>query len=222
MTKLAPSILSADFAQLGEQLRRAEDGGADYIHIDVMDGRFVPNISVGPLVVEAAHRATSLPLDVHLMIVEPDRYLADFVSAGASILTVHQEASPHLQATLARIRSLGARAGVAVCPATPITFIEEVAEDFDLVLIMTVNPGFGGQGLIPSTIAKVRRTRQLLDSLHSAAELEVDGGINSSNAAQLVAAGADVVVAGSAVFANGAIEQDLRRLGAAAIRVAGA
>lgn len=212
MTKLAPSILSADFTQLGEQVRRAEAGGADYIHVDVMDGRFVPNITVGPLVVEAAHRATSLPLDVHLMIVEPDRYLADFISAGASILTVHQEACPHLQATLACIRSLGARAGVAVCPATPVTFLEEVAEDFDLVLVMTVNPGFGGQELIPSTIAKVRRARQLLDSLQSAAELEVDGGINRSNAPQLVAAGADVVVAGSAVFANGAIEQDLHAL----------
>jgi len=210
--KLAPSILSADFARLGEQIRRAEAGGANYVHVDVMDGRFVPNLTVGPLVVEAARSATSLPLDVHLMIEEPDRYVPDFVRAGASIVTVHQEACRHLQATLALIRSLGARAGVSLCPATPVSVLDEVTDDLDLVLIMTVNPGFGGQKLIPSTIRKVHRARQLLKETDSVAELEVDGGVNLETAPRLVAAGAEVLVAGSAVFGNGEIEQNLREL----------
>jgi len=210
--KLAPSILSADFARLGEQVHRAEDSGADYIHVDVMDGRFVPNLTVGPLVVEAVRRATALPLDVHLMIEEPERYAKDFVAAGASILTVHQEACRHLQATLALIRSLGARAGVSLCPATPVSVLHEVTDDFDLVLIMTVNPGFGGQRLIPATIDKVGRMRQLLREAGCSAELEVDGGVNLDNAPRLVAAGADVLVAGSAVFRDDAIEANLGRL----------
>ncbi len=217
--KLAPSILSADFARLGEQVHRAEDGGADYIHVDVMDGRFVPNLTVGPLVVEAVRRSTSLPLDVHLMIEEPERYLHDFVEAGASILTVHQEACRHLQATLALIRSLGARAGVSLCPATPVSVLDEVTADFDLVLIMTVNPGFGGQGLIPSTIRKVGRMRKLLRDTDCPAELEVDGGVNVETAPRLVAAGAEVLVAGSAVFANGEIEANLRRIREAAAAI---
>jgi len=210
--KLAPSILSADFARLGEQVRRAEDGGADYIHVDVMDGRFVPNLTVGPLVVEAVRRTTSLPLDVHLMIEEPERYAREFIEAGASILTVHQEACRHLQATLALIRSLGARAGVSLCPATPVGVLEEVIEDVDLILIMTVNPGFGGQSLIPAAIRKVHRARKLLREMDCAAELEVDGGVNLETAPRLVAAGAEVLVAGSAVFGNDAIESNLRRL----------
>jgi ribulose-phosphate 3-epimerase len=210
--KLAPSILSADFARLGEQVRRAEDGGADYIHVDVMDGRFVPNLTVGPLVVEAVRRSTSLPLDVHLMIEEPERSVSDFVAAGASILTVHQEACRHLQATLALIRSLGAKAGVSLCPATPVSALEEVTEDLDLVLIMTVNPGFGGQRLIPATVRKVQRARKLLREASCVAEVEVDGGVNVETAPQLVAAGAEVLVAGSAVFAKDAIEENLRRL----------
>ena len=210
--KLAPSILSADFARLGEQIRRAEDGGADYIHVDVMDGRFVPNLTVGPLVVEAVRRSTSLPLDVHLMIEEPERSVRDFVAAGASILTVHQEACRHLQATLALIRSLGAKAGVSLCPATAVSVLEEVTEDLDLVLIMTVNPGFGGQRLIPATVRKVQRARKLLQEADCAAEVEVDGGVNVDTAPRLFAAGAEVLVAGSAVFANDAIEDNLRRL----------
>lgn len=161
--KIAPSILSADFTRLGEQVRRAENGGADYIHVDVMDGRFVPNITVGPFIVEAVSRATSLPLDVHLMIEEPERYLADFVKAGASVLTVHQEACRGLQSTLVKIRELGARAGVSLRPATPVSMIEDVVDDLDLLLIMTVEPGFGGQGLIPSMIEKISRARRLLD-----------------------------------------------------------
>lgn len=210
--KLAPSILSADFTRLGEQIRRAEDAGADYIHIDVMDGRFVPNLTVGPFIVEAARRATSLPLDVHLMIEDPERYTRDFVTAGASIVTVHQEACRHLQATLAEIRALGARAGVSLCPATPVALLEDVTDDLDLLLVMTVNPGFGGQSLIPSCYRKVRQARELLDRAGSSAELEVDGGVNAATAPRLVAEGADVLVAGSAVFNGDAIEASIQRL----------
>jgi ribulose-phosphate 3-epimerase len=210
--KIAPSVLSADFTRLGDQVARAEGAGADYIHVDVMDGRFVPNITVGPLIVEAVRRSTTLPVDVHLMIEEPERYVRDFIQAGASILTVHQEACRHLQATLASIRTAGARAGVALCPATPLGAVQELPEDFDLLLIMTVNPGFGGQTLIPATAEKVRRAREWLDRVGCAAELEVDGGISPATAARLVAAGADVLVAGSAVFGDGAVESNLRRL----------
>ncbi len=210
--KLAPSILSADFARLGEQVHRVENSGADYIHVDVMDGRFVPNLTVGPAVVKAVRGVTSLPLDVHLMIEEPERYIRDFAEAGASIITVHQEACRHLQATLALIRSLGKRAGVSLCPATPVSVLEDVVEDVDLVLIMTVNPGFGGQSLIPATIKKVHRARKLLREMDCSAELEVDGGVNVETAPRLVAAGADVLVAGSAVFANDEIEANMRRL----------
>jgi ribulose-phosphate 3-epimerase len=210
--KLAPSILSADFTRLREQVQRAEDAGADYIHVDVMDGRFVPNITVGPLIVEAVRRSTARPLDVHLMIVEPERYAADFIHAGASILTVHQEACIHLQATVAKIRELGARAGVAICPATPVATVEDIVADLDLLLIMLVNPGFGGQKLIPSTVQKVRRARELLTRTSSAAELEVDGGVNVDTARQVVAAGATVLVAGSAVFGDDGIETNLAAL----------
>jgi len=215
--KLAPSILSADFTRLGEQVRRAEEAGAEYIHVDVMDGRFVPNLTIGPLIVEAVRRSTSLPLDVHLMIVEPEQYIEEFVKAGASILTVHQEACRHLQATLARIRALGARAGVSLCPATPISALEEVTDDIDLVLIMSVNPGFGGQSLIPSSYDKVARMRAMLDAKGCAAELEVDGGINTETAPRLVAVGADVLVAGSAIYRNDEIEANSALLRAAAL-----
>ena len=207
--KLAPSILSADFSRLREQVQRAEEAGADYIHVDVMDGRFVPNITVGPLIVDAVRRSTTLPLDVHLMIVEPERYLEDFIHAGASIVTVHQEACVHLQATLARIRTLGARAGVALCPATPVGTLEDITSDLDLLLIMLVNPGFGGQKLIASTIQKVRRARDLLAEARSSAELEVDGGVNADTARDVTAAGATVLVAGSAVFGDDAVEANI-------------
>ena len=210
--RFAPSILSADFTRLGEQVRRAEAAGADYIHIDVMDGRFVPNLTIGPFVVEAVRRTTTLPLDVHLMIEEPERYLSEFVSAGASILTVHQEACRHLYSTLVEIRKLGARAGVSLCPATPVRTLEEVVDYVDLVLIMSVEPGFGGQTFIPSSLSKVRRTRALLDETRSPAELEVDGGVNIETAPALFAAGADVLVAGSAVFREDRIEENLQRL----------
>ena len=222
MIKLSPSILSADFTRLGDQIRRAADAGADYIHVDVMDGRFVPNITIGPFIVEAARRVTSLPLDVHLMIEEPERYTADFVHAGASIVTVHQEACRHLQATLAGIRSQGARAGVSLNPATPLVVLEEVTSDIDLVLIMTVNPGFGGQRLIPSMVHKVEKARSFLDNAQCAAELEVDGGINPTNVATLVTAGARVVVAGSAIFSDDQIEGNLERLRAATMQAANA
>ncbi len=218
--KLAPSILSADFGRLADEIRAAELAGADYIHVDVMDGRFVPNITIGPLVVEAAKRATSLPLDVHLMIEEPERYIAQFIEAGASIVTVHQEACRHLQATLNDIRKRGARAGVSVCPATPLGVLEELQDDVDLVLIMTVNPGFGGQRLIPGTVKKVGRARRLLDSWSSRVELEVDGGVNADTIAVLVEQGADVCVAGSAVFDQGQVQKNIQKLRAAAALVA--
>ena len=214
--RIAPSILSADFTQLGEQIRRAEAAGADYIHIDVMDGHFVPNLTVGPLVVEAARRVTSLPLDVHLMIEEPDRLLAEFIDAGASILTVHQEACRHLQRTLTEIRSRGAKAGVALCPSTPIAVLEDVAADLDLLLVMTVNPGFPAQKLIPACIEKVRKAREALRQWGANTLIEVDGGINASTARQLIEAGAEILVAGSAIFGHGEIESNLQKLRVAA------
>jgi len=201
--KIAPSILNADFGHLADQVAQAERGGADYIHVDVMDGAFVPNISMGPMAVEAVRAATSLPLDVHLMIEEPRRYLSEFVNAGASIVTVHVEAVRHLQATVAAIREAGARAGVALCPATPLSAVEEVFGQLDLLLVMTVNPGFGGQRLIPETLDKIARARALLDRCNAAAELEADGGINLENVAEVVARGARVIVAGSSVFVAG-------------------
>jgi ribulose-phosphate 3-epimerase len=217
--KIAASILSADFARLRDQIREAEDSRVDYIHVDVMDGRFVPNITVGPLVVEAVRRCTSLPLDVHLMIEEPERYLGDFIAAGASIVTVHQEACRHLQRVLAEIHERGAQAGVSLCPATPVGMIEEVVAELDLLLIMTVNPGFGGQSLIPSCLAKVQRARQLLDRHGSRAALEVDGGINTTTAAAAVEAGADILVAGSAIFTGGAVGENVARLRASAAQL---
>jgi ribulose-phosphate 3-epimerase len=198
--KVAPSILSCDFSRLAEEIRAVETGGADWIHVDVMDGHFVPNITIGPVITGAARRATELPLDVHLMIEEPDRYLEAFVAAGASGLTVHQEVCPELERTIARIHELGVQAGVAVNPATPLEAVRDVLPDVDLLVVMSVNPGFGGQAYIPTSTEKVRRARALLDELGSGAELEVDGGVDAGNAAELVKMGATVLVAGSAVY----------------------
>ena len=201
--KLSPSILDADFGRLAEQVREAETAGADYLHIDVMDGQFVPNITLGPAVVAAIRRATRLPLDLHLMIEEPRRFLSQFVEAGASIMTVHAEAVRHLHATVAAIQQAGVRAGVALNPATPLTAVEEIVDRLDLLLIMTVNPGFGGQQLIPETLDKIARARALLDARGARAELEVDGGIKAENVIEVVRRGARVVVAGSAIFVGG-------------------
>lgn len=200
--KVAPSVLSCDFGRLAEEIAAVEAGGADWIHIDVMDGHFVPNITIGPLIVEAARRATTLPLDVHLMIDSPERYVGAFIDAGADVVTVHQEACRHLHRTLQTIRELGGRAGVALNPATPMEAVRDVAASLDLLLIMSVNPGFGGQRFIPETLEKLSRARALLDAARSAAELEVDGGVDASNAASIVSAGASVLVAGSAVYGH--------------------
>ena len=202
--KLSPSILNADFGRLAEQVREAEAAGADYLHVDVMDGQFVPNISLGPAIVAAIRQATTIPLDLHLMIEEPRRFLREFVEAGAGIMTVHAEAVRHLHATVAAIQDAGARAGVALNPATPLSAVEEVVDRLDLLLIMTVNPGFGGQALIPETLDKIERARALLDGRGARAELEVDGGVKAENVAEVVRRGARVVVAGSAIFVGGA------------------
>ncbi len=200
MIKIAPSILSADFARLGEEIAAVERGGADYIHVDVMDGHFVPNITIGPLVVEAVRRVTSLPLDVHLMIENPDLYIPEFAKAGADILTVHQEAVPHLHRTVQLIRSLGKKAGVSINPGTPVSTLDVILENIDLVLVMSVNPGFGGQSFIPSALRKIEALRREIDRRGLAVELEVDGGVKADNIRRIAAAGADVFVAGSAVF----------------------
>ncbi len=199
--QIAPSVLAADFAALGEAVRQAEEAGADLIHVDVMDGRFVPNITIGIPVVAALRRVTTLPLDVHLMIVEPERYLDAFVEAGASILTVHPEATIHLHRTLDRIRALGAKAGVALDPSTSEESLRYVLALTDLVLVMSVNPGFGGQRFIPAVLPKITRVRAMLDEAgREAAWLAVDGGITAETAPAVVRAGADVLVAGSAIF----------------------
>jgi ribulose-phosphate 3-epimerase len=196
--KIAPSILSADFAALADDIARVEAGGADQLHVDVMDGRFVPNITIGPVVVGAIRKRTRLPLDVHLMIVEPERYLSEFVAAGADMVTVHAEACPHLQRVLAQIRELGARAGVAVNPGTHPDALEYVLDDVDLVLVMSVNPGFGGQSFIPSAYRKIRALRTRLGA--RPVDLSVDGGVKIDHVERLVAHGATTLVAGSAIF----------------------
>ncbi len=200
MIKIAPSILSADFSRLGEEVRAVAAGGADYVHVDVMDGHFVPNITIGPLVVEALRKTTDLPLDVHLMIENPDRYIPDFADAGADIITVHQEAVRHLHRTVQLIRSLGKKAGVSINPATPVETLDVILEDLDLVLVMTVNPGFGGQSFIPSCLPKIAALRREIDRRGLHVELEVDGGVKPDNIGRIAAAGAEVFVAGSAVF----------------------
>jgi len=218
VVKIAPSILSADFTRLGEQIREADEGGADWIHVDVMDGHFVPNITIGPLIAAAARRSTTLPIDVHLMIEKPERYLAAFAQAGADYLTVHVEACPHLHRTVQQIRELGVKPGVTLNPATPVESLYEILPYVDLVLVMSVNPGFGGQSYIPGSTAKIARVRRMLDELGLVdVELEVDGGIVPANAHAAVAAGATALVAGSAVYnAHGSVAENLRCLRAAA------
>lgn len=200
MTLIAPSILSADFGRLAEEVKLAQQAGADMIHIDVMDGCFVPNITIGPLVVEAVKKATALPLDVHLMIEKPEKYIEDFVKAGADILTVHVEACVHLHRTVWQIKENGIKAGVSLNPSTPLTFIEEIIQDIDLILIMSVNPGFGGQQFIPSSIDKINRAKKMVLSRGCSAMIEVDGGVKLENAKEIVRAGADILVIGSAFF----------------------
>jgi ribulose-phosphate 3-epimerase len=198
--RIAPSILSADFGRLAEEVRAIEAAGADWVHVDVMDGRFVPNITIGPLVVKVVRQATKLPIDAHLMIVEPERYVGDFVKAGADLVSVHVEASPHLHRTIQQIKGLGAKAGVVLNPHTPAESIRHVLEDVDLVLVMSVNPGFGGQSFIRSALPKIQGLRARIDAGGLDVRLEVDGGVAKGTAPEVVKAGADVLVAGSAVF----------------------
>lgn len=200
MIELAPSILSADFARLGEQVALVERAGAHLIHVDVMDGRFVPNLTVGPLIVEAVRRVTRLPIDVHLMIVEPERYLDAFARAGAQLISVHLEASPHLHRTLSRIHELGCRAGIAINPATSLALLDDALDQADYVLVMSVNPGFGGQQFIPEALDKVRRLAKMIDARGLPTRIEIDGGIGLENFADVAAAGARMIVAGSAIF----------------------
>jgi ribulose-phosphate 3-epimerase len=213
LIKIAPSLLTADLSRLGDEVRAAEAAGADYIHLDVMDGHFVPPITFGPLVVAAVSKVTTLPLDVHLMIERPERQLDDFAKAGATILTVHVEACPHLHRVLQQIRGLDCRPGVCLNPATPLVAIEEVLGDVDQVMVMGVNPGWGGQKFIPSTLDKVRRLRSMLDERGLGADIEIDGGVKADNAPSCAAAGARVLVAGSAVFNDKAsVAENMRGL----------
>ncbi len=219
--RIAPSILSADFAVLGEQIAAVERGGADLIHVDIMDGHFVPNLSIGVPVVRSIRKIASVPLDVHLMIEEPDRYLDAFVKAGAAMISVHFETLPHLHRTLQAIKELGAKAGVALNPSTPVGMLEEVAGMVDHVLVMSVNPGFGGQTFIPRSESKIQAVRALLNRQGNAAPIEVDGGIDASNVARIVEAGATILVAGTSIFGTGDPEQATRDLRAAATAKAG-
>ncbi|HEV8374826.1 MAG TPA: ribulose-phosphate 3-epimerase [Candidatus Polarisedimenticolia bacterium] len=211
-TRLCPSILSADFARLGEQVRAVEQGGAQAIHLDVMDGHFVPNLTLGPAVVKAIDRITALPLDVHLMILQPDLYLEAFREAGADWISVHVEAERHLHRTVSRIRELGAKAGVVLNPATPLASLTEILHEVDFILIMSVNPGFGGQAFIPAALDKVAALRALIETRKLETLIEVDGGVGLENAAELVRAGADILVAGNAVFGKGDPEANTRDL----------
>ena len=200
MVEIAPSILAADFTQLGEQIAAVERGGAEIIHVDVMDGHFVPNISVGPFIVQAVRKATNLPIDCHLMIEEPDKYISEFAQAGATMISVHPEATYHLHRTLSLIHQSGCRAGVVLNPGTSLTTIEEIIREIDFVLIMSVNPGFGGQKFISSALDKVRRLKSMLKAHGSSARIEIDGGITAENADAAVVAGAEILVAGSSIF----------------------
>jgi len=215
---IAPSLLAADFTDMRSQIRLAEEGGADWIHLDVMDGRFVPNITFGPPVIAKWRRLTKLPFDVHLMIEDPDRYIEDFHKAGADVITVHQEACRHLHRTIQHITSLGARAGVSINPATPVDLLDEILPYVDLVLIMTVNPGFGAQKFIPTSVEKIRRMADMISSVKPGVLLEVDGGIDLTTARTVVSSGANVLVAGTAVFGSPDIASAVRALRAAALR----
>jgi ribulose-phosphate 3-epimerase len=203
MIKIAPSILSADFSRLGEEIVAIDTAGADYVHIDVMDGHFVPNITIGPLVVDAVRKVTQKPLDVHLMIENPDLYIPAFAEAGADIIVVHEEAVAHMHRTVQLIKSLGKKAGVSINPGTPVSTLEAILDDLDLVLVMTVNPGFGGQSFIDSCLPKIEALRKMIDARGLTVELEVDGGVKADNIEKIARAGADVFVAGSAVFNTG-------------------
>jgi ribulose-phosphate 3-epimerase len=215
MVQIAPSILAADFANLGRDIEAVERGGADLIHIDVMDGHYVPNITIGPAVVRAIKRIATRPLDVHLMIEDPDRYIDEFVAAGAAMLSVHVEVVRHLHRTIAYIKSRGAKAGAVLNPATPVSALEEIASELDFVLLMSVNPGFSGQAFIPESVEKLRRVRAVLDAGGSAAQIEIDGGIDITNAGEVVAAGASILVAGQAIFGGPDPEAATRTLRAA-------
>jgi ribulose-phosphate 3-epimerase len=210
--RIAPSVLSADFGRLSEEVARCVDGGADWMHVDVMDGRFVPNLTFGAKVIETLRRLTTLPLDVHLMVVEPEKYFESFAAAGANVLTIHQEAAPHLHRQLHRIRELGCKAGVAINPSTPVDTLHDVATDIDLLLVMSVNPGFGGQRFIEGSVAKIARARQLLNAAGSGAALEVDGGVTRETITRCWRAGADTFVAGNAVFTAKDTAAEIREL----------
>lgn len=212
MVKLAPSILSADFANLGSAIEAVTRGGADQIHVDVMDGHFVPNITIGVPVVKSLRKVTKLPLDVHLMITDPDKFIEAFVDAGANMVSVHVEVLPHLHRTITQIKKLGAKAGVVLNPSTPVNAIEEIAADVDFVLVMSVNPGFGGQVFIPHSVKKIAAVRALLDRAGSTAPIEVDGGVDLTTVASVVKAGAEWLVAGNAIFSGGDAEQAARAL----------
>jgi ribulose-phosphate 3-epimerase len=209
---VAPSILTADFARLGEQIREAEAAGVDWIHLDVMDGRFVPNLTFGPLVVEAIRKVTALPLDVHLMIVEPERYIADFARAGADWITVHHEATPHAHRAVQQIKELGKKAGLAINPGTPLEALLHLLPELDLALLMSVNPGFGGQKYIPASTERICRLSGLRQHLNPACLIQVDGGIKPENVAEVFRAGADVVVVGSALFNNRPVAENMEKL----------
>lgn len=209
---IAPSILSADFSRLGEEVRAVEAAGADVIHVDVMDGHFVPNITIGPLVVKAVRAVTSLPVDVHLMITNPDRYLQDFINAGADWVTVHVEACVHLHRTLSYIRSKGKKAGAVLNPATSLSTLDYVLEEVDLVMLMSVNPGFGGQSFIESTLAKTARLRQMLDAVNPSAGIEIDGGVSPATIGRIASAGANIFVAGSAIYGQNDYQSVIRAM----------
>ena len=218
--QLAPSILAANFANLGADIAAATRGGADQIHVDVMDGHFVPNITIGVPVVKSLRKATTLPLDVHLMIMQPDRYLEAFIEAGANMVSVHVEVLPHLHRTVTQIKKLGAKAGVVLNPSTPVSALEEIAPDVDFVLVMSVNPGFGGQVFIPASVKKIRNVRALLDRAGNSAPIEVDGGIDLSTVTSVVEAGAEWLVAGHAIFGGGNAEKAAAALKDTAIAAA--
>lgn len=223
--RIAPSILSSDFARLAEEVARVEAAGADLLHVDVMDGHFVPNLTIGPPIVEALRKVTQLPLDVHLMMTNPDCFIQEFAEAGANYLTVHVETCPHLHRTVQSIKERGVKAGVTLNPATSLSTVEEIIGEADLLLIMSVNPGFGGQQFIPSVLQKIERARQLIDRTGSHAVLEVDGGVKVDNAARIIQAGADILVAGSAIFCSddyGATITALRQGGHTALAAKGA